>query len=178
MEFTTETTQPHAIIDLFRATFTDSEGAEEGALIGDFVTALMSTTPAEDILVFSAVAGDTVQACAIFTRLSYRDDARTAFILSPMAVAKAQQGKGLGQELLHHAFQRLRAAGVDVTFTYGDINFYERVGYRQIDEAVAKAPLPLSYPEGWLARSLTEAELTPLAGSSTCVPALNDPALW
>jgi predicted N-acetyltransferase YhbS len=119
-----------------------------------------------------------VQACAIFTRLSFAEDARRAFILSPMAVATAQQGKGLGQKLLHHAFQKLRDAGVDVAVTYGDINFYGRVGYRQIDETVAKAPLPLSYPEGWLARSLTEAELTPLTGTSTCAPALNDPALW
>lgn len=178
MEFTTETTQPQAIIDLFRATFTASEGAEEGAVIGDFVTALLSTTPAEDIFVFSAIEEGTVQACAIFTRLRFAEDARKAFILSPMAVATAQQGKGLGQKLLRHALQLLQDADVDVAFTYGDINFYGRVGFRQIDKSMAKAPLPLSHPEGWLARSLTEAELTPLQGAATCVPALNDPALW
>ncbi|MCC1482586.1 GNAT family N-acetyltransferase [Roseibaca sp. Y0-43] len=178
MEFTTDMAQPQAIIDLFRATFTASEGAEEGAVIGDFVTALLSTTPAEDIFVFSALEEGTVHACAIFTRLRFAEDARRAFILSPMAVATAQQGRGLGQKLLRHAFEQLRGAGVDVALTYGDINFYGRVGYQQIDEAMAQAPLPLSYPEGWLAQSLTDAELTPLQGAATCVPALNDPALW
>ena len=178
MEFITDTTQSQAIVDLFRATFTASEGADEGAVIGDFVTALLSSTPAQDIFVFSALEGGTVQASAIFTRLRFADDARRAFILSPMAVATAQQGKGLGQKLLHHAFGQLRDTGVDVAFTYGDINFYGRVGFRQVDETLAKAPLPLSYPEGWLAQSLTGAELIPLKGESTCVPALNNPALW
>jgi putative acetyltransferase len=156
----------------------DTAIVDEGAVIGDFVAALLSTTPARDIFVFSALDGDTVQASAIFTRLRFQDDARTAFILSPMAVATDRQGKGLGQKLLHHALQQLRDAGVAVALTYGDINFYGRVGFRQIDETVAKAPLPLSFPEGWLAKSLTEAELTPLKGASTCVEALNDPALW
>jgi predicted N-acetyltransferase YhbS len=178
MKFTSDIPQPKAIVDLFRATFTAAEGADEGAVIGDFVTALLSTTPAGDIFVFSAMEGSTVEACAIFTRLRFAEDTRNAFILSPMAVATAQQGKGLGQRLLRLAFERLRDAGVDVALTYGDINFYGRVGYQQIDETVAKAPLPLSYPEGWLATSLTEPEFTPLQGTATCVPALNDPALW
>jgi putative acetyltransferase len=178
MEITTDATQTQAIVDLFRATFTASEGAEEGAVIGDFVTALLSTTPPEDIFVFSAVEGGAVQACAIFTRLRFVEDTRTAFILSPMTVATAQQGKGLGQKLLQRAFEQLCAAGVDVALTYGDVNFYGRVGYRQIDQTVAQAPLPLSHPEGWLAQSLTEGDLTPLKGASTSVPALNDPALW
>ncbi|MBN2759068.1 MAG: N-acetyltransferase [Rhodobacteraceae bacterium] len=178
MEFTTDIPQPQAIVDLFRATFTASEGADEGAVIGEFVTALLSTTPPEDISVFSAIAGGTVQACAIFTRLRFAEDTRTAFILSPMAVATAQQGKGLGQKLLRDAFEQLRDAGVDIALTYGDVNFYGRVGFRQINESMAQAPLPLSHPEGWLARSLTEAELTPLKGASTCVSASDDPALW
>lgn len=178
MEFTTDTTQSQAIVELFRATFTDSEGADEGAVIGDFVAALLSTTPAKDIFVFSALDGDMVQASAVFTRLRYPQDNRTAFILSPMAVATAQQGKGLGQRLMHHALDQLRDAGVDVALTYGDINFYSRVGYRQIDESVAQAPLPLSFPEGWLAQSLTKAGLAPMKGASTCAEALNDPVLW
>jgi predicted N-acetyltransferase YhbS len=88
------------------------------------------------------------------------------------------QGKGVGQALLSFALDHLRQAGVAVVLTYGDINFYGRVGFAQVSEAVAAPPLSLTYPEGWLAQSLTDGPLVPLTGASRCVEALNDPALW
>jgi putative acetyltransferase len=179
MDFTTGYAgRKQAIVDLFRATFTASEGAGEGATIGNFAEALLTSTAAEDIFVFCALDEDRVQACAIFTRLRYPDDDRIAFLLSPMAVRTDQQGKGLGQSLLRFGLQNLNDIGVNVALTYGDIAFYQRVGFRHIPETTAQAPLPLSFPDGWLAQSLTAAELRPLQGRSICVAALNDPALW
>jgi putative transposase len=72
----------------------------------------------------------------------------------------------------------LKANGVDVAITYGDINFYAKVGFAPISEEVAKSPLPLQYPEGWLGQALTAPSLEPLKGQSHCVDALNDPAYW
>ena len=64
------------------------------------------------------------------------------------------------------------------SWTYGDINFYSKVGFSLITEKEAQAPLPLQYPEGWLGQSLNDAQFTPLLGPSKCVAPLNDPNHW
>jgi putative acetyltransferase len=179
MEFTT--THAHRtrdITDLFRSTFTESEGPAEGELIGNLVERMLTTVEATDIFVFCALDAERLAGAAIFTRMTYPEDERTVFILSPMAVATAYQGKGIGQKLLTFALNALRQKGVEVALTYGDINFYSRVGFAQIPETLAAAPLPLTYPEGWLGQSLTSRPLDPLRGPSSCVAALDDPALW
>jgi putative acetyltransferase len=179
MEFTT--THAHRtrdITDLFRSTFTESEGPAEGELIGNLVAQMLTTVEATDIFVFCTVDAERLTGAAIFTRMTYPEDERTVFILSPMAVATAYQGKGIGQRLLTFALNALRQKGVEVALTYGDINFYSKVGFAQIPETLAAAPLPLTYPEGWLGQSLTSRPLDPLRGPSSCVAALHDPALW
>lgn len=166
------------IANLFKATFTASEGAEEGELIGAFVSRIFATTDAQDLFVFSAMDANRVVASAIFTRMRYSHDERTVFILSPMAVSTTRQRRGVGQKLLTFSLTALRKNDVDVALTYGDISFYAKVGFRQIPESVASPPLALTYPEGWLGQSLTSPQLDPLQGVSNCVDALNDPALW
>jgi len=166
------------ITDLFRATFTASEGAGEGAVIGAFVDRMFATTDAADLFVFSALGAEGLAGTAIFSRMWYPQDTRAVFILSPMAVAPHEQGAGTGQKLLAFGLTRLRQSGVDVALTYGDINFYSKVGFTQIAALDAQPPLPLSYPEGWLGQSLTGQALDPLKGPSSCVEALNQPALW
>ena len=179
MEFTTTyMDRTNAIIDIFRSTFTDSEGAVEGETIASFVTGIFATANAADVRVFSAMEDGVVAGAIIFTRMIYPDDERTVFILSPVAVATDRQGKGLGQRLIRFGLNALLQDGVDVALTYGDINFYSRVGFARISEAIATPPFPLAHPEGWLGQSLTSRPLDPLQGSPMCVGALNDPALW
>ena len=100
------------------------------------------------------------------------------FLLSPMAVATRWQGHGLGQRLLTHALASLREAGVDVAITYGDPAFYGKVGFEPLSQSIARPPLPLSQPEGWIGQSLTKEPLAALSGTSICVAALNDPSFW
>jgi len=167
-----------AIVALFEATFTASENADEGRLIGKLVNGLLQGTPAADIRVFTASENGDLISGAIFTRLDYPDDPRQTFILSPMAVATGQQGRGFGQALLNHALGELRASGVDIAITYGDPAFYSKVGFAPMTEEVAAAPFPLSQPEGWIGQSLTDAPLAPLRGPCTCAEALDDAAYW
>ena len=167
-----------AIVTLFEASFTASENADEGRLIGKLVTGLLQGTPDADIAVFTASADGELVAGAIFTRLDYPDDPRQAFILSPMAVATGHQGRGLGQALLNHALGELRASGVDIAITYGDPAFYSKVGFAPVTVEFAAAPFPLSQPEGWIGQSLTDAPLAPLRGPCTCAEALDDAAYW
>jgi len=166
------------IIELFAQTFSASEGAEEGALIGSLVNNLLNGTAQGDIHVFTAKANGELIGGAIFTRLTYANDPRIVFILSPMAVATDHQGKGIGQALLTHALAELREAGVDVAITYGDPAFYDKVGFVPVSETVVPSPLPLSQPQGWIGQSLTGAALTAMQGPGNCVTALNDPTLW
>lgn len=170
------------IVALFKAVFTASEGPEEGAVIGAFVERLLADTPPDDIRFFSAWDDEARTAGPVggiaFTRLRYAGDPRTVFILSPMAVATDRQGTGIGQALIRHGLDALRAERIDIAITYGDPAFYGRVGFQPLLPETAPPPLPLNYPQGWIGQSLTEAPLTPLAGPCTCVSALNDPTLW
>lgn len=166
------------IINLFEAVFSASEGAEEGRLIGALSRALIETTPKDDIFVFSASKDGCLAGCAVFTRLRFESDERVAFILSPMAVASRFQASGVGTALLTHGLNALRDRGVDIAVTYGDPNYYKRVGYSPITEAVIQAPLTLTQPEGWLAQSLTERPLDVVEGKSRCVDALMRPEYW
>jgi putative acetyltransferase len=166
------------LIDLFTATFTASEGPDEGALIGGLVRDLLAATPGDDIRVFCAELEGKVVGAVIFTRLTYAADPHSVFLLSPMAVAVERQRQGIGQALLRHALQALRCEGIQIALTYGDPNFYGRVGFRPVPEDQARAPLPLSMPHGWIGLSLTADPMPSLHGPSTCVPALNRSDVW
>jgi len=166
------------IIDLFSATFTASEGADEGDMIRSLVSNLLGSTLQKDIYVFTAIDEGELIGGAIFSRLTYADDPRSVFILSPMAISTNRQGEGIGQALLTHALRALRDDDIDVAITYGDPAFYGKVGFLPLDQDTAASPLPLSFPVGWIGQSLTDEPLHPLKGNCTCVTALNDPAIW
>jgi predicted N-acetyltransferase YhbS len=179
MDVSTEyATDASAIAELFASAFTASEGGEEGALIGVLAQRLIAETPAEDLRVFTAWENGALLGGIFFTRLTYEGDPRTVFMMAPVAVATAHQGKGIGQRLITQALDALRQEGVDIAVTYGDPAFYGRVGFQPVSEADLPAPQPLSQPQGWIAQSLTGAALTPLSGPVRCVSAFDDPALW
>lgn len=170
--------QEEEIIDLLAATFAASEGAEEGALIRDLTRNLLATTADADIQVYTAREKRSLIGAIIFSRLTYDQDERAVFVLGPVGVATDRQGRGIGQGLLAHGLAGLRKSGVDVAVTYGDPNYYSRVGFRPITEELARAPFRLKHPKGWLGQSLTDRELEPLTGPSRCVEAFNRPDYW
>ena len=165
------------IVQLFTKTFSDSEGPEEGQLIGTLVQDLIASPNKADILGFVAMKEEVVIAGIFFTRLTFECDIN-AFILAPVAVHTDHQSRGIGQALINFGLNGMKKAGVELVFTYGDINYYSKVGFRQIDESIARAPLSLSYPEGWLAQSLVSDRLDPIPGNSVCVPEFDNPKYW
>lgn len=174
MEFST--CSPDAceeIQQLFTKTFTDSEGLSEGLLIGNLARDLLDSDDHDEIQCFVATEADQIVGCIFFSRLTFERERVNAFLLSPVAVHTDFQGRGIGQKLINFGLNALREEGVTLVLTYGDINFYARVGFHQIDEAVIKAPLKLSFPEGWLGQSLVADEIQALNGNSVCVEALN-----
>ena len=166
------------IAELVTKTFAASEGPSEGALIGDLALRLMSDTPKQDLNVFLTWEAETLVAVIFFSRLCYDGDARKVFVMGPVAVDTPRQRQGIGQELITHGLDVLRGQSVDVAITYGDPNFYCRVGFNPISERDIPAPFALQHPEGWLGQSLTQAELTPLTGPAHCVSAFRNPVFW
>ncbi len=162
---------------LFAKVFSDSEGSVEGLLIGELVHELFKTTDAHDIYGFVATENDLLLGSIIFTKLTF-ESGINAFILSPVAILTTQQGKGIGQKLIKYGIQHLEKQGVKLVFTYGDPDYYSKVGFRPITEEIVKAPLKLSQPEGWLCQSLVGDVIKPIMGNSYCVEALNRPEYW
>ena len=166
------------IAALFERAFAASEGDEEGAVIGKLAKDLMQMTSSGDIFVYLAQGAGKLTGAIIFTRVTYSEDARSVFVLGPVAVVPEMQGQGVGQALLRHGLDGLREAGVDIALTYGDPNYYGKVGFAPISEADVAAPYPLQYPQGWLGQSLDGVFDLPVKGACTCVPAFQDPAYW
>ena len=165
------------IKQLFTKTFSDSEGQSEGLLIGNLAYDLMTNTDGHDLYCFVAIENEIIFGCIILSRLTFESEVN-AFLLSPVAIHTSYQGKGIGQKLIDFGLNTLKKNGVELTFTYGDPSFYSKVGFSIIAEKVAKSPLKLTYPEGWLCQSLVSDEIKPIKGNSFCVEALNKPELW
>ena len=162
---------------LFIKTFSDSEGESEGLAIGELVNEYMTSTDAKDFYCFVANEGEQIIGGVFFTKLKFESDVK-AYILSPMATLTEHQGKGIGQKLINFGLNILKENGVEVVVTYGDPNYYSKVGFKQITEEIIKAPLELSYPEGWLGQSLVSDKMEAIADKPSCVEALNKPELW
>ncbi len=165
------------IKQLFLRVFSDSEGQKEGSIIESLVLDIMTSTDAQDIYGFIATESNQIIGSIFFTRLAFENSENT-FILSPVAIHTNHQGKGIGQELINYGIKHLKENGIKLVFTYGDPNFYSKVGFKCITETIAKAPFELSQPEGWLCQSLVGDEIKPIAGNSRCVKALNKAEYW
>jgi len=165
------------IKQLFTKVFSDSEGLSEGELIGNLTYDIMTTTDAQDLYGFIAIENEKIIGSIFFTRLTFEREVN-AFLLSPVAIHTNYQGKGIGQKLINFGINHLKENGVGLVFTYGDYKFYSKVGFILITEEIAKAPLKLTYPEGWLGQSLVSDEIEPIAGDSSCVEAFNKPEIW
>ena len=162
---------------LFTKVFSDSEGQSEGELIGSLTYDIMTGTDAQDLYGFIATENKQIIGSIFFTRLTFESGVN-AFLLSPVAIHTSYQGKGIGQKLINFGISHLKENRVSIIFTYGDPDFYSKVGFKQISEQIAKAPFTLSQPEGWLAQSLVSNEVKPIAGNSYCVEAFNNPEIW
>ena len=165
------------IEQLFIKTFSDSEGQSEGEAIGSLVRDFLDNTDANDLYCFVATENEQIIGSIFFSRMTF-ESGIYAFILAPVAIHTDHQGKGVGQKLINFGLNALKERGVELALTYGDPKFYSKVGFSLITEKSVKAPLTLTYPEGWLGQSLVGDEIEPITGGSYCVEALNKTEYW
>ena len=173
-----EKEKANEVVQLFFNTFRASENEEEAIAVSGLVKKYLEDYPREELKGFIAIDDDQIVGCVFFSQLKYTESDKTVFILSPMAVKTEFHGKGIGQALIDYAHTELRKEGVNLTTTYGDINFYSKAGYRLVSEDLIATPLRLSYPEGWLAFSLDGKTPLQIDGAASCIPELNDQGLW
>ena len=166
-----------AIERLFVSVFSQSEGEQEGALIGNLVKEMIASTDSRDLYGFVAVDGKQIVGAIFFSRLSFDEDI-DVFVLAPVAVHSDHQGMGIGQALITHGLREMERRGVRFVTTYGDPSFYSKVGFHPISQDVIAAPLELSQPEGWLGQSFAGDGIEAIGGNCTCVKALDNPAYW
>ncbi len=89
-----------AIENLFVAVFSDSEGEEEGALVGVLAKELIVSSKSRDLYGFVAVDKEQVVGALFFSRLTFETEETDVFILAPVAVHTEYQGLGVGQALI------------------------------------------------------------------------------
>jgi len=166
-----------AIAGLFVSVFSQSEGEQEGALIGNLAKELIANSNSRDLYGFVAVDGKQIVGAIFFSRLIFEKDI-DVFILSPVGVHVDYQGMGIGQALITHGLREMQERGVRFVTTYGDPSFYSKVGFHPISQDAIAAPFELSQPEGWLGQSLTDHSIESIPGTCTCVKALDNPAYW
>ncbi len=173
-----KTSDIKGIMQLFTNVFSDSEGESEGLVIGNLTYDLMTTSNKNDIYVFIAIEDKKIIGSVIFSRIRFEKSDIIAFILSPMAIDTKYHNQGIGQKLINFAIDSLKENQIELLFTYGDPKFYCKVGFLVIKESIIKAPLKLTYPEGWLCQSLVDDKIKAIYGNSHCVTALQKQQYW
>ena len=165
------------IESLFTSVFSNSEGADEGHLIGDLSKELALNIDDKEIFCFGAFKNQQLVGSIFFSKLFFKVEA-IVFMLAPVAVSTEHQRMGIGQELINFGLQELRKINTDIAITYGDPAYYSKVGFEALSEDTIKAPLKLSMPEGWLGQSLTEKSIPIIKERPSCVKEFNNQSLW
>jgi putative acetyltransferase len=165
------------VASLFTSVFSSSEGEQEGRLIGSLASALAARTDNQEIICIGAYADGTLIGTIFFSRLRF-DEPVEAYMLSPVAVSTAHQGRGIGQALIRFGLDVLKNCSTTLVITYGDPAFYTKAGFQSLSEDVIQAPLPLSMPEGWLGQTLSGEAIPILKSRPACVKEFDNPAYW
>lgn len=165
------------VTSLFTFVFSTSEGEQEGRLIGKLASELASRIDNQEIICVGAYEDSKLIGAIFLTRLRF-DEPIGVYMLAPVAVSTAHQGKGVGQALIGFGLDALKNRSVKVAITYGDPAYYAKVGFQALSEDVIRSPLPLSMPEGWLGQSLSEAPIPNLKSCPVCVQEFDNPDYW
>jgi putative acetyltransferase len=165
------------VASLFTSVFSSSEGEHEGRLVGYLASALAARTDNQEVISIGAYADGTLIGAIFLTRLQFEEPVE-AYMLAPVAISTAHQGRGIGQALIRFGLDELKRRSATLVVTYGDPAFYAKVGFQALSENVIPAPLPLSMPGGWLGQPLSGEAIPILKSRPACVQEFDNPAYW
>jgi putative acetyltransferase len=165
------------VASLFTSVFSSSEGGHEGKLIGSLASALAARTDNQETICLGAYADGALIGAIFFTRLRFAEPVE-AYMLAPVAINTAHQGRGIGQALIRFGLDELKNRSATLVVTYGDPAFYSQVGFQALSEDVIQSPQQLSMPEGWLGQPLSGEAIPILNSRPACVQEFDNPAYW
>lgn len=161
-----------ALTELHHAAF-----GVEGPAVAELALALLDDPSAQPLIALVAIINDALIGSIMFSAAHIPEVPNTAAaLLSPLAVAPAQQRQGIGKRLIEQGLDRLRQAGVELVFVLGNPRYYSRHGFSA--QHAISAPYSLRYPGTWMALALKSISLDTVRGRLVCAQALNKPALW
>lgn len=143
----------------------------------DLVGLVANLLDEEDVLSLGAYVDDELVGHVAFAKVKTSGEF-VGSLLGPLGVLPAFQKQGLGDRLVRHGLEVLKAKGVAQVFVYGDPGYYSRFGFEPKEEKVVP-PYPLN-PEyeklgGWQSLELT-GSLPP--GKLSLVKAWREPKYW
>ena len=94
-----------------------------------------------------------------------RDEIVEVLVLSPLAVAPAHQGRGIGTRLLEAATERACALGAPLLFLEGDPAYYGRRGWRPAGTLGFTAPSARIPGPAFQVRVLGDIDLASMGGA-------------
>lgn len=103
---------------------------------------------------------------------------RIGFILAPLAVLPENQSRGVGSQLVRSGIEECARRHARVILVYGDPRYYGRFGFAAESATRFVPPYPLTYPLGWQAMVLDEAESAQQETLFSVVEPLRDPDFW
>ena len=164
--------------DAIRIVHQKAFGEPEGEVVSQLAINLLEDKTAQPILSLVAEQNNEIVGNVIFSLVNIKGfKGVSAYILAPLAVAKDNQGKGIGTELINKGLEMLKERGAVIVLVYGDPNYYMRTGFEAGHNL--KAPYELEYPEeAWMAQELVEGTLAKTQGIVQCASSLNSPELW
>lgn len=152
-------------------------GQPEGPIVSQLAVDLLADKTAQPILSLVAEENDEVVGSVIFSSVTITDyENISAYILAPLAVVKASQGKGVGAALINRGLKMLEDRGAELVLVLGDPHYYSRSGFKaghKIDP-----PYKLEYPEAWMVKEIKQGVLQKVEGVVRCAVSLDSPELW
>ena len=152
--------------------------SSEGESVAQLAIDLLEDKTALPILSLVAEQDNEIMGNIIFSSVNIEGfEGVSAYILSPLAVTKFAQKKGIGTRLINKGLEMLKERGAEIVLVYGDPNYYRRTGFKAGHNI--KPLYKLKYPEeAWMAQELVENSLTKTQGTVQCAMPLSSPEHW
>lgn len=115
----------------------------------DLVPLIRRLAAAPEAVCLVAVRDGTVVGHVAFSRCGLAGAELQLALLGPLAVAPAEQGRGIGAALVRAGLAKMRAEGAVRALVYGDPGYYGRLGF--VEERGVMPPYPIrpEWRTGW-----------------------------
>lgn len=156
-------------------------GDDGGPVIANLVEEMFADPTGEPAFSFVAELGGDLVGHLLFTSATLAtDDEVSAQILAPLAVTRAQHGRGIGSRLIKTSFVYLEQASVELVFVLGYPDYYQRFGFTPAGARGFEAPYPIlpENAEAWMVAELSSGAIQRCSGIVRCCEALDDPQYW